>query len=67
MTSPYLDEPLTPLAMALLRMLEKIETQLADQTICAAKTRRLRQRAGFLCSLLGAGDQAGDETARMRC
>jgi hypothetical protein len=32
MTSPYLDRPLIPLAVALPRMLEKIETELADKT-----------------------------------
>jgi hypothetical protein len=31
MTSPYLDRPLTPLAVALPRMLEKIEAELAGR------------------------------------
>ena len=32
MTSPYLDQPLLPLAVALPRMLEKIEADLGDET-----------------------------------
>jgi hypothetical protein len=39
--SPYLDRPLLPLAVALPRMLEKIEADLA--TAGAAETRRLHQ------------------------
>ena len=31
MISPYLDQPLIPLAAALRRMLEEIETELADE------------------------------------
>jgi hypothetical protein len=32
MTSPYLDRPLLPLAVALPRMLDEIETALANET-----------------------------------
>jgi hypothetical protein len=49
-TSPYLDRPLLPLAVALPRMLEKIEADLA--TAGPAKTRRLRQRAELIRELL---------------
>src|SRR5205807_8784070 len=52
MTSPYLDRPLIPLAAALPRMLEKIETELADETAGAAETRRLRLRAELMFRLL---------------
>jgi hypothetical protein len=48
--SPYLDRPLFPLAVALPRMLEKIEADLA--TAGPAKTRRLRQRAELIRGLL---------------
>jgi hypothetical protein len=52
MTSPYLDRPLLPLAVALPRTLEKIETQLADGTVSAADNWRLRRRAELIRSLL---------------
>jgi hypothetical protein len=48
--SPYLDRPLIPLAIALPRMLEKIEADLA--TAGPAETRRLRQRAELIRDLL---------------
>jgi hypothetical protein len=48
--SPYLDRPLLPLAVALPRMLEKIEADLA--TAGPAKTRHLRQRAELIRELL---------------
>jgi hypothetical protein len=48
--SPYLDRPLLPLALALPRMLEKIETDLA--TAGPAETRRLSQRAELIRGLL---------------
>jgi hypothetical protein len=48
--SPYLDLPLYPLAVALPRMLEKIETELA--TAGPGKTRRLRQRVELIRGLL---------------
>jgi hypothetical protein len=48
--SPYLDRPLFPLAVALPRMLEKIEADLTDAG--AAKTRRLLQRAELIRGLL---------------
>ena len=45
MTSPYLDRPLLPLAVALPRMLEQIETDLA--TAGPAEKWRLQRRAEF--------------------
>ena len=48
--SPYLDRPLLPLAVALPRMLERIEVKLA--TAGPAETRRLRQRAELIRGLL---------------
>ena len=51
MTSPYLDQTLFPLAIALPRMLAEIEAKLA--TARPAETRRLRQRAELVRGLLG--------------
>jgi hypothetical protein len=48
--SPYLDKPLVPLAVALPRMLEKIETELV--TAALAEKWRLRQRAELIRELL---------------
>jgi hypothetical protein len=48
--SPYLDRSLLPLAVALPRMLEKIEADLA--TVGPADTRRLSQRAELIRELL---------------
>ena len=52
MTSPYLDRPLLPLAVALQRMLPEIEAALS--TAGLAETRSLRQRAELLRGLLTA-------------
>ena len=52
MTSPYLDRPLIPLAVAMPRMLEKIEAELADMKVNAAEKWRLRQRAELVRGLL---------------
>jgi hypothetical protein len=51
MTSPYLNRPRIPLAVALPRMLAEIETQLADETAAASDNWRLRQRAELIRSL----------------
>ena len=51
MTSPYLDRPTVPLAEALPRMLEKIETELATAT-GPAEEWWLRQRAELIRGLL---------------
>jgi hypothetical protein len=40
MTSPYLDQPLVPLAVALPQMPEKIEAELVDKTIGATEKSR---------------------------
>ena len=50
MTSPYLDRPLLPLAVALPRMLTEIETALTAAG--PVETRRLRQRADLIRELL---------------
>jgi hypothetical protein len=52
MTSPYLNRPLFPLAVALPRILEKIETELADDKLEAAEEERLRQRVELIRRLL---------------
>ena len=52
MISPYLSQPILPLAMALPRMLEEIETKLANKKIGAAEKWRLRLRAGLIRRLL---------------
>jgi hypothetical protein len=51
MTSPYLDQPLLPLAAALPRMLQKIEGELA--TAGLVERTRLRRRAELIRELLG--------------
>ena len=51
MTSPYLDRPLVPLAVALPRMLEKIETELSTAG-GPAEEQWLRQRAELIRGLL---------------
>jgi len=48
--SPYLDRPLLPLAVALPRMLQEIEAELA--TAGPAETRRLRRRAELIRELI---------------
>jgi hypothetical protein len=52
MTSPYLDRPLLPLAVALPRMLEQIEAELADGKVSAVEICRLGQRAELMRELL---------------
>jgi hypothetical protein len=50
--SPYLDQPLVPLTVALPQMLEEIETELSDKTVSAADRWHLRQRAELMRGLL---------------
>jgi hypothetical protein len=50
--SAYLDKPLLPLAVLLPRMLEKIETELANKKVEAAEEERLRRRAELIRGLL---------------
>jgi len=52
MTSPYLQQPLAPLAAALSQMLENIEADLADGKLDAVQAERLRWRAELIRSLL---------------
>jgi hypothetical protein len=52
MTSPYLNQPLLPLAVALSRMLDQIEAQLADDKPGPVEEGRLRWRAELIRSLL---------------
>jgi hypothetical protein len=52
MTSPYLNRPLLPLAVALPRMLERIEAELARDKLDAAEQERLCRRAELIRSLL---------------
>jgi hypothetical protein len=51
MSSHYLDRPLVPLAVALPRMLEQIEIELASEPRAPEKW-RLRQRAELVRELL---------------
>jgi hypothetical protein len=53
MTSPYLQQPLVPLDVALPQMLEKIEAKLANEKPEAAEEQRLRRRAEMIRGLLG--------------
>jgi hypothetical protein len=50
--SPYLDKPLRPLAVALPRMLEQIEADLADVKVSAVEKWGVRQRAELTRGLL---------------
>ena len=56
MTSPYLDQPLLPLAVALPQMLEEVETELA--AAMPAKKLRLQQRAELIRGLLVRQDRS---------
>jgi hypothetical protein len=62
MTSPYLDRPLVPLAVALPRMLEMIETELA--TASPAEKWPLRQRAELMRGLLGSSPPSPHQLRR---
>ena len=59
--SPYLDRPLIPLAVALPRMLDKIEAELADENPRAAEKWRLCQRAELVRGLLTAGRSSAQQ------
>ena len=61
MISPYLDQPLIPLAAALRRMLEEIETELAEEKEGAVEKWRLRLRAGLIRRLLKPSPHAADD------
>jgi hypothetical protein len=52
MTSPYLQQPLFSLSVALPQMLEKIEAKLANEKLEAAEEERLRRRAELIRWLL---------------
>jgi hypothetical protein len=52
MSSPYLDRPLLPLAVALPRMLDQIEDQLTGRKLEVAKERGLRWHAELIRGLL---------------
>ena len=52
MTSTYLDRPLIPLTVALPRLLENIEAELASEKLEASEQRRLRRRAELIHWLL---------------
>jgi hypothetical protein len=52
MTSPYLEQPLRPLAAVLPRLLDEIEAELASEKLEVAEKWRLRLRAGLIRSLL---------------
>jgi hypothetical protein len=48
MTSPYLDQLLAPLAVAVPRLTENIEAELANEKMEVAEQRRLRRRAELI-------------------
>jgi hypothetical protein len=58
--SPYLDKPLFPLAVALPRMLEAIEDQIA--TALPAEKWPLRKRAELVRGLLAPSQRTDDRT-----
>ena len=50
--SPYLTLPVRPLAVALQRILENTQAELANEKLACSEKRRLRQRTELVCSLL---------------
>ena len=52
MTSPYLQQPSSPLGVALPQMLKNIEAGLANEELEPAQNSWLRQRAGLIRWLL---------------
>jgi len=48
MTSPYLEQPFVPLAVALPQTLESIEAELANEQLDLAQKSRLRRRAELI-------------------
>jgi hypothetical protein len=50
--SPYLSLPLRPLAVALQRILENTEAELANEKLAASEKRRLHKRTELVRSLL---------------
>jgi hypothetical protein len=52
MTSPYLNQPLVPLGVALPQMLETIEAELANKKLGAPQEEPLRRRAELIRWLL---------------
>jgi len=52
MNSPYLDQPLVPLAVALRQMVEQIEADLVGDKLAAADQRHLRHRVELIRWLL---------------
>jgi hypothetical protein len=52
MTSPYLDRPLLPLAVALPLLLERAEAELANEKLQAAEKQHLRRRAELIRLLI---------------
>jgi hypothetical protein len=59
--------PLLPLALALPRMLEQIEAELADVKVSAVEKWRLRQRAELMRGLLHARSDRGRTTQLGLC
>ena len=52
MSSPYLDRPLLPLAVVLPRLLESVETELANEKLEPVQESHLRHRAELIHWLL---------------
>jgi hypothetical protein len=52
MVSPYLDQPLIPLSVALPQILKQLEVRLTNEKLEAAEEERLRQRAELIRGLL---------------
>jgi hypothetical protein len=52
MTSPYLEQPLVPLVVALPQMLEGIEAELGNEKLEPAQKSRLRHRAVLIRGML---------------
>ena len=52
MNSPYLDQPLVPLAVALPQMVEQIQAESVGKKLAGADQRHLRQRVELIRWLL---------------
>ena len=52
MSSPYLDRPLLPLTVALPQLLEKVEAELADKKLEAARREHIHRRIEMIRGLL---------------
>ena len=65
MNSPYLDQPLVPLVVALPQMAEQIQAELVGNKLAAADQRHLRQRVELIRQLLTPPDNLARPSSRL--